>query len=606
VPEDEGASASMPAYTAPLRDMRFVLNELAGIERLRALPGCEEMTPELVDPILEAAAALCRDVLFPLNRSGDEEGCSFENGVVRTPRGFPEAYRSFREGGWPALACDTAYGGQGLPRSLALLFEEMMCSANLSFGTYPGLTHGAYSALLQHGAEALKDRYLPKLVSGEWTGTMCLTEPQCGTDLGLIRTRAVPAEDGSHRITGNKIFISAGEHDLADNILHLVLAKLPDAPPGTRGISLFLVPKFLPAGQDGQALGPRNGVVCTALEHKMGIRASATCALSFEAAKGWLVGRPHKGLSAMFTMMNEARLSVGMQGLGLAEVSYQNAVAYAKERLQGRALGGARHPDKPADPIIVHADVRRMLLTMRAQIEGCRALAMLTALEQDVAQRHPDPAERQAADDFVQLMTPIIKAYFTDMGWEATATGMQVLGGHGYIREWGMEQYVRDARIAQIYEGTNGIQALDLVGRKMGAHAGRYLRRFFHPVLAYVEARSEEEAMGEFILPLSRAFGRLQQASAEVARRGMADPFEAGAAATDYLRLFGLTALAYVWARMAEVALRKQAADETGFYRAKLATARFFMQRILPQTGALSAAVMAGGGTLRAFEDAAF
>ncbi|MBX6746174.1 MAG: acyl-CoA dehydrogenase C-terminal domain-containing protein, partial [Acetobacteraceae bacterium] len=505
---------------------------------------------------------------------------------------------------WPALGCDPAYGGQGLPGTLGLLIQEMICSANLSFGMYPGLTHGAYSALMQHGSQALRDRYLPKLVSGEWSGTMCLTEPQCGTDLGLIRTRAVPADDGSHRITGNKIFISAGEHDLTENIIHLVLAKLPDAPPGTRGISLFLVPKFIPT-EDGHP-GARNGVTCTALEHKMGIKASATCALSFEDAKGWLVGEPHKGLRAMFTMMNEARLGVGVQGLGLAEVSYQNAVAYAKERLQGRALGGARYPEKPADPIIVHPDVRRMLLTMRAQIEGCRALGVLTALEQDVAARHPDPQQRQAAEDFVALMTPVIKALFTDMGWDATATGMQVLGGHGYIREWGMEQYVRDARIAQIYEGTNGIQALDLVGRKMSAHAGRYLRRFFHPVLAYIEAKQDDERLADFILPLSKAFGRLQQATAEIARRGLSDPFEAGAAATEYLRLFGLTALAYVWARMAELALDKAEQDPTGFYRAKLTTARFFMERLLPQTAGLTAAIMAGGGSLRAFEDAMF
>jgi butyryl-CoA dehydrogenase len=594
----------MPAYAAPLRDMRFVLNEFVDPERLRQLPGCAEMTPDLVDPILEEAAKFSSEVLFPLNRPGDEEGCTIENGVVRTPKGFAEAYAMFQEGGWASLACDPEYGGQGLPKSIALLFEEMMCSANLSFGMYPGLSHGAYSALMKHGSRELKDRYLPKLVSGEWTGTMCLTEPQCGTDLGLIRTKAVPAGDGSYRITGSKIFISAGEHDLAENILHLVLAKLPDAPPGTRGISLFLVPKFLPT-EDGRP-GPRNAAVCTALEHKMGIKASATCAMSFDEAKGWLVGRPHKGLSAMFTMMNEARLSVGVQGLGLAEVSYQNAVAYAKDRLQGRALNGAAQPDKPADPIIVHPDVRRMLLTMRAQIEGCRALAMLTAQEQDVANLHPDPAERQAADDYVQLMTPIIKAMLTDVGWEATATGMQVLGGHGYIREWGMEQYVRDARIAQIYEGTNGIQALDLVGRKLAAHGGRYLRRFFHPVLAYIEARSEDERMGEFILPLSKAFGRLQQATAEVARRGLGDPFEAGAAASDYLRLFGLTALAYAWARMAEIALDRPQGVEGGFYRAKLATARFFMQHLLPQTGALSASILAGGATLKSFEDAAF
>ena len=596
----------MPGYTAPLRDMRFLLNEFVDPMRLRALPGCEEMTPDLVDPILEEAAKLCAEVLFPLNRPGDEEGCTLENGVVRTPKGFPEAYRLYREGGWNGLTADPEYGGQGLPRAVALMFEEMMCSANLAFGMYPGLTHGAIAAIGKHGTPEQKATYLAKMIGGEWTGTMCLTEPQCGTDLGLIRTRAVPADDGSFRITGNKIFISAGEHDLSENIIHLVLARLPDAPAGTRGISLFLVPKFLP-NPDGRP-GQRNGVLCTALEHKMGIKASATCALSFDDATGWLVGQPHRGLAAMFTMMNEARLGVGVQGLGLAEVSYQNAVAYAKDRLQGRAIDGTKHPDKPADPIIVHPDVRRMLLTMRAQVEGCRALAMWTALEQDVAHRHPDPAEREAADDFVQLITPVVKAYLTDMGWDSTALGMQVLGGHGYIREWGMEQYVRDARIAQIYEGTNGIQALDLVGRKMGAHAGRYLRRFFHPVLSYIEAKSEDPALAEeFILPLSKAFGRLQSATAEVARRGFADPFEAGAAATDYLRLFGITALGYCWARMAEIALAKRDDPAEGaFYRAKLTTARFFMQRILPQTGALSAQIMAGGAILKEMEEAAF
>jgi hypothetical protein len=401
---------------------------------------------------------------------------------------------------------------------------------------------------------------------------MCLTEPQCGTDLGLIRTRAVPSDDGSYRITGSKIFISAGEHDLAENILHLVLAKLPDAPPGTRGISLFLVPKFLPT-EDGRP-GPRNGVICTGIEHKM------------------------------FTMMNEARLSVGIQGLGIAEASYQNAVAYARDRLQGRALGGTAAPDKPADPIIVHPDVRRMLLTMRAYTEGCRALGTLIAVENDVAVLHPDRAEREAAEDLVALMTPVVKAMFTDLGTECANLGMQVYGGHGYIREWGMEQFVRDARIAQIYEGTNGIQALDLVGRKMGAHAGRSLRRFFHPLLAWIEARQEDERMAEFVLPLSKAFGRLQQCTAEVARRGLGDPFEAGAAATDYLRLFGLVALGQVWARMAEAALDR--AEEDAFYAAKLATARFFFARILPQTGALSATILAGGATLRDFPEAAF
>jgi alkylation response protein AidB-like acyl-CoA dehydrogenase len=594
----------MPSYTAPLRDMRFVLTELADAERLRALPGCEEVGPDLVDPVLEEAAKFCAEVLLPLNQSGDVEGCTLENGVVRTPKGFPEAFRAFREGGWTALGADPEYGGQGLPKSVGMLVEEMICSTNLAFGMYPGLSHGATMAIEKHGTAEQKALYLPKLASGEWSGTMCLTEPQCGTDLGLIRTRAVPAGDGSHRITGAKIFISAGEHDLTENIVHLVLAKLPDAPPGTRGISLFVVPKFLPT-EDGRP-GPRNGVTCTALEHKMGIKASATCALAFEEAVGWLVGQPHKGLRAMFTMMNEARLGVGVQGLGIAEIAYQNAVAYARERLQGRALDGAKAPGRPADPILVHPDIRRMLLTMRAMTEGCRALSALTALEHDVSLRHPDPDTRQEADDFVQLMTPIIKAVFTDTGWESAGLGMQVWGGHGYIRDNGMEQFARDARITQIYEGTNGIQALDLVGRKLGAHGGRYLRRFFHPVLAFIEAKSEEPAMEEFVLPLSKAFGRLQQVTAEVARRGLSDPFEAGAAASEYLRLFGLTALAYAWARMSEIALEKAGADGTGFYHAKLATARFFMQRILPETSALAAKVMSGGETLRAFEDAAF
>ena len=594
----------MPTYKAPLRDMRFVLNELADPERLRTLPGFEEMTADLIDPILEEAAKLCEEVLLPLNRSGDEEGCTLENGVVRTPKGFKDAYRQFSEGGWGGLSSDPADGGQGLPQTIGMMVEEMICSANLAFGMYPGLTHGAYAAIKKHGSEQQQALYLPKMVNGEWSGTMCLTEPQCGTDLGLIRTKAVPTDDGSYRITGNKIFISAGEHDLAENIIHLVLAKLPDAPAGSRGISLFIVPKFLPT--DSGAAGPRNGAVCTALEHKMGIKASATCAMSFDDATGWLVGQPHQGLRAMFTMMNAARLGVGVQGLGIAEVSYQNAVAYARDRLQGRGIDGVKARDKPADPIIVHPDVRRMLLTMRAQAEGCRALCAITATELDVATRHPDPQIKQDADDFVQLMTPIIKAMSTDFGWEASATGMQVFGGHGYIRDHGMEQFVRDVRIAQLYEGTNGIQALDLVGRKLPAHAGRYLRSFFHPVLAYLERHEDNEALSEFILPLSKAFGRLQQATAEVARRGMADPFEAGAAATEYLRLFGLTALAWMWARMAEVALAKQAGDSTGFYTAKLATARFYMQRVLPQTSALVAGIMAGGATLKQFEDAAF
>ncbi|MFQ5775434.1 MAG: acyl-CoA dehydrogenase C-terminal domain-containing protein [Kiloniellaceae bacterium] len=601
----------MVTYAAPLEDIRFALYDLWDYEgRVAALPGCEDATRDLVDAVLEEAAKLCVNELLPLNRGGDEEGCTFENGVVRTPKGFKEAYRTFVEGGWTGLSCDPEYGGQGLPKTLQFVVEELICSTNLSFGIYPGLSHGAYNALELYGTEAQKALYLPKLAGGAWSGTMCLTEPQCGTDLGLIRTKAVPngaaGPDGApgYRITGTKIFISAGEHDLTENILHLVLAKLPDAPPGTKGISLFLVPKFL-VKPDG-ALGPRNGVSCGSIEHKMGIKASSTCVMNFEDAEGTLVGRPHGGMRAMFTMMNTARLAVGLQGLGLAETAYQSAVAYARERLQGRALSGPRHPDKPADPILVHPDVRKALLTMRATIEGSRALAAWIGIAVDVAERHPDPARRQEADDLVALMTPIIKAYFTDMGFEATNLGVQVFGGHGYIREHGMEQLVRDARIAQLYEGTNGIQALDLVGRKLPLHMGRLLRRFFHPVLAFIEENQAEPALAEFVLPLAKAFGRLQQATAWVARQGLRDPEEAGAAACDYLRLFALVALAYMWARTAKVVLAVPEGEREAFHNAKLATARFYMSRILPQTSGLFAAINAGKQPIMAPEEAWF
>ncbi|RMD64554.1 MAG: acyl-CoA dehydrogenase [Alphaproteobacteria bacterium] len=598
----------MVTYAAPLEDIRFGLYDLWDYEaRVAALPGYEDASRDVVDAVLEEAAKLCVNELLPLNRSGDEEGCRFENGIVRTPSGFKEAYRTFADGGWCGLSCDPAYGGQGLPKTLQFIVEELICSTNLSFGTYPGLSHGAYNALALHGTDAQKALYLPKLVDGSWSGTMCLTEPQCGTDLGLIRTRAVPngaaGPDGSpaYRITGTKIFISAGEHDLTENILHLVLAKLPDAPPGTKGISLFLVPKFL-VRPDGTP-GPRNGVACGAIEHKMGIKASSTCVMNFEDAEGYLVGRPHGGMRAMFTMMNTARLAVGLQGLGLAETAYQSAVAYARERLQGRALRGPRAPDKPADPILVHPDVRRMLLTMRATIEGTRALALWIGTEVDIAERHPDPARRQAADDLVALMTPIIKAYGTDMGFEATNLGVQVFGGHGYIREHGMEQLVRDARIAQLYEGTNGIQALDLVGRKLPRHMGRLLRRFFHPVLAFIEDHQGEAELAEFVLPLAKAFGRLQQATAWVAQQGLRDPEEAGAAASDYLRLFALVALAYMWALSAKTVLKVPQEERSAFHHAKLATARFYMARVLPQTSSLFAAIHAGAKPIMALEE---
>ncbi|MBG1232586.1 acyl-CoA dehydrogenase C-terminal domain-containing protein [Aestuariivirga litoralis] len=595
----------MPTYQAPLRDMRFVLYELHNGGDLAKLNDFNDFTPDVIDPVLNEAAKLCQEVLHPLNLPADDEGCHWDNGVVRTPKGFKEAYNLFREGGWPSLASDPAYGGQGMPKSVNLLMEEMICSANLSFGMYPGLTHGAYTALHGYASDELKNAYLPKMVEGTWSGTMCLTEPHCGTDLGLLRTKAVPQDDGSYKISGTKIFITSGEHDLTENIIHLVLAKLPDAPKGVKGISLFLVPKFMPKA-DGTP-GMRNGVTCASIEHKMGIKASASCMLVFEDAVGYLVGEPHKGMRAMFAMMNTERVSVGVQGLGLAEVSYQNAVAYAKERLQGRALSGAKYPDKPADPLIVHPDIRRMLLTQRAWIEGCRALSGWAAKALDESKHHPDEVERIKAEDRVAVITPVVKAMMTDMGFEVTNLGVQVFGGHGYIHDNGMEQYVRDARITQIYEGTNGVQALDLVGRKMPAHAGRYLRSVFHPISNYIEAKIEKDGMTEFVEPLAKAFGRLQQATAQVATVGLSKPEEAGAAATDYLRLMGYTVVAYMWTQMAELSLAKVGTDDPeGFYKAKLSTARFFMERLLPQATAHFQAVMAGGKTMMAFDDAHF
>jgi alkylation response protein AidB-like acyl-CoA dehydrogenase len=594
----------MVEYRAPLRDMGFVYDELFAGNQLQQLRGYEEVTPDLVQAILEEAAKFCEKELAPLNSIGEREGCRLENGVVRTPTGFREAYRAFADGGWSALGCAPEYGGQGLPHAVHVLVEEMICSSNVAFSLYPGLTYGAYVALERFGTHQLKDAYLPKLASGVWSGTMCLTEPHSGTDLGLCRTRAVPQEDGSYQVTGTKIFISAGEHDLTENIIHLVLARTPEAPAGTKGISLFLVPKFLP--DPGGGVGPRNSVLCGAIEEKMGIHGAATCVLHFEEAQGFLVGELNRGMPAMFSMMNKERLAVGIQGLGLAEIAYQEAARYARERLQGRSPCGAIHPEKPADPIIVHPDVRRMLLTMRAYIEGSRALAVWVAIALDKASRHNDPKEREAADDLVALLTPVVKALFTDIGFEATNHGLQVFGGHGYIRDHGMEQLVRDSRVSQIYEGTNGVQALDLVGRKLPAHTGRYLRQFFHPVFHFIEAHRGDHRLSEFIAPLEKAFVRLQRATAFIAEQGLKDPEEAAAAATDYLRLFGLVALAFLWAQMAQVALEKEASDEAGFYGAKLATGRFFMRRLLPQTGGLLAAILSGKRSLMALEEAAF
>jgi alkylation response protein AidB-like acyl-CoA dehydrogenase len=591
----------MPVYKAPLQDMRFVLHELFDSKTIAELPGSADFTPELIDSILDEGAKFCQEVLFPINQSGDLEGCTYENGVVRTPKGFKEAYKGFCEGGWTAMASAPEFGGQGMPVSSSTMVEEMMCSANLAFGLYPGLTHGAYLALESHGSAEQKQTYLPNMVSGKWSGTMCLTEPQCGTDLGLIRTKAVPNDDGSYTLSGSKIFISAGEQDLTENIIHLVLAKLPDAPEGVKGISLFLVPKFL-VKEDG-SLGARNGVTCTNIEHKMGIKASATCALSFEDARGWIIGEPHKGLRAMFTMMNTERFSVGIQGLGVAEIAYQNAVAYARDRIQGRSLTGVKNPAAAADSILVHPDVRRMLLTMRAYVEGCRALGAWVAREVDVLHRSTDEDAKAIADDFTALLTPVVKALFTDLGFEVASMALQTYGGHGYIRDNGIEQYVRDARISMVYEGTNGVQALDLVGRKLPQDGGRLLTRFLDPVMEFLDANADDAAMEPFIAPMQTALEHLQIATGHIMEAGMANHDEIGAASVDYLRLFGLVALGFMWARAAKIALPKA---EEEFYQAKIGTAKFFMQRLLPQTASLLTVIQSGSETMMDFADAAF
>ena len=596
----------MQVYEAPVRDMRFVLDELWLDDGYGDLPALEEFDSELTGAILEEAAKFSREVLLPLNRTGDEEGCRLENGVVRTPEGFKDAYRQFTQSGWASLAADREWGGQGLPERVNKLVEEMTCSTNLSFGLYPGLTHGGTMALEAHGTKDLKNAYLPRMTSGEWSGTMCLTEAHCGTDLGMLRTRAEPQADGSYKISGSKIFISAGDHDLTDNIIHLVLARLPDAPAGVKGISMFLVPKYLP--KDDGSIGPANGVTCTALEHKMGLKASATCQMQFEDATGWLVGDANKGMAAMFTMMNAERLSVGVQGLGIGEAAYQSAVWYAKDRLQGRSLAGPKYPDQPADPIIVHPDVRRMLMTMRCYNEGCRALGAWVARALDAEKHSPEPEVRQRAGDFVALMTPIVKALFTDLGHESANLAVQVYGGHGYIRESGVEQYARDARIAMIYEGTNGIQALDLVGRKMGQNTGRLLRSFFHPVSEFIEANKGDGPLKPMIEGLEKALGALQLSTATIARRGLADPEEAGAAASEYLRMFGLVAMGYCFARATVLAGMRIAfgTEEKAFYDAKIKTATYYFERILPQVSAHFLSIKAGKKSMMALEEGVF
>ena len=589
----------MPEYKAPLRDIRFLTDEVFDYPASYAALGASDASPDMVAAILEEGAKFCEQVLSPLNRSGDEEECQWHDGVVTTPKGFKEAFAQYVEGGWNGLSADPAYGGQGLPLSLGLIVSEMVASANQSWAMYPGLTHGAMSALHAHGSEEQKRTYLTRLTEGRWTGTMCLTEPHCGTDLGIIKTRALPRADGSYAISGTKIFISAGEHDMSENIVHLVLAKLPDAPAGTKGISLFIVPKFLP---EGDGIGERNAVSCGSIEHKMGIKASATCVMNFDGATGFLIGEANKGLNCMFTMMNHARLGTGMQGLCLGEASYQGAVRYANDRLQMRALTGPKAPDKAADPIIVHPDVRRMLLTMKAFNEGNRALAYFTAQQLDIAHAAESAEAREQAENLLAFLTPICKAFMTETGLEATNLGMQVFGGHGYIREWGMEQLVRDCRIAPIYEGTNGIQALDLLGRKVLGSQGKLLRGFTRLVHQFCQAHAGHPRLAAQVAQLERLNQQWGELTQKVGLAAMKNPDEVGAAALDYLMYSGYITLGWLWLRMALVAdARVQAGEgDSAYYQTKLATCDFYFKRLLPRTEAHRAAVEAGSDCLMA------
>jgi alkylation response protein AidB-like acyl-CoA dehydrogenase len=596
----------MAQYTPPLRDLQFVLHELLdAVPTLKAIPTYADLDVETVNAVIEEGGKFAAEVIQPLNLSGDQEGCTLDKSThtVTTPRGFREAYAKYVEGGWPALSTDPAYGGQGLPHLLNQCFYEMLNAANQAWTMYPGLSHGAYECLHAHGTDAQKSLYLPKLSSGVWTGTMCLTEPHCGTDLGMLRSKAEPQADGSYTITGQKIFISSGEHDMAENIVHLVLARLPDAPPGSKGISLFVVPKFVPEA-DG-VLGARNPIYCTALEGKMGIHGNATCQMNLDGAAGWLVGQPHRGLSAMFVMMNAARIGVANQSLGLTEVAYQNAVAYARERLQMRSLSGTKAPDQPADPIIVHPDVRKMLLTARAYAEGARALALHTVLLLDQELVHPDHELRRQCADEVALLTPVLKAFFTDNAWIATSHCMQVFGGHGYIAQNGMEQFVRDARINMLYEGTNTVQSLDLLGRKVLADNGRKLKAFGKRIAEFIEEEGVDEAMQEFVNPLADLGDKVTKLTTELGMKAFQNPDEVGAAAVDYLRVVGHLCFAYFFARSARIALDRQDGGDP-FYAAKLATARFYFAKLLPETAGLIRSCRAGVAPLMAMEEALF
>ncbi|MHC1550115.1 acyl-CoA dehydrogenase C-terminal domain-containing protein [Phyllobacterium sp. K27] len=597
----------MPSYRAPVEDTLFVLNDVLGFERYNNLEGFADASPDIVDAILGEGAKLAENTLFPINQSGDQEGCERNaDGSVTTPKGFKQAFDQYREGGWVGLAVPQEFGGQGLPYALHVAVGEYMSSANMALVMYPGLTQGAIAAILTHGTDEQKQAYLPKMVDGTWTGTMNLTEPHCGTDLGLLRTKAVPNGDGSYKISGQKIFISAGEHDMAENIIHLVLARIEGAPEGVKGISLFIVPKF--NLDDNGAPGPRNGVSCGSIEEKMGIHANSTCVMNYDDAQGFLIGGENKGLRAMFTMMNEARLGVALQGLSIGEIAYQNAAIYARDRIQGRSLTGPKAPDKKADPLIVHPDVRRILMTIKSFNEAGRAFILWSALKSDVAHRSADETEKQLADDILSLMTPVLKGVLTDKGFEHAVMAQQVFGGHGYIEEHGMSQYVRDARIAMIYEGANGVQALDLVGRKLGANGGRAIMAFFKEVGDFCEENRGDEKLAFYTKHLKKGLNDLQAAAMWLMQNGMANPDNAGAASTDFMHLFGLVSLGYMWAQMAKAANAKLAdgAENKAFYETKLITGKYFMERVMPETSAHLARIQTGADTMMALAAEAF